>query len=149
MEHRIFMRVDLPDWVFGTVDKVRRGQVWGDAWPATYHEIGGRSCHTGSKGCPMAAARTLYEYGRIRGCGVAYRDCDLRDLWVRQKNGTYAMLAIRLLREQPELGKPVLWERIRETVRREFGDEPAVSNQGGPTLAFQLFHLGLVVDEER
>ena len=147
MEHRTFLRVDLPEWVFGTIDKVRGGQEWADAWRATYCEIGGRSRETGRKGCPMVAARTLYEYGRIRGGGTDYRDCDLAALWEHGRNGTYAMLAIRLLRERPDLGKAALWQRIRKTVRRELGGEPAASNQGGPTLAFQLFHLGLIVDE--
>ena len=36
---------------------------------------------------------------------------------------------------------------IQQAVRREVGDEPARTNQGGPTLAYQLWHLGLIVDE--
>ena len=149
MGHRIFLAVDLRAWVYGTIDKVRGGRDWGPAWWETYKEIGGRSRSSGTKGCPVAAARTLYEFGRIRDCGQAYRDCDLREMWERSRNGTYAMLAIRLLGENSELGKAELWARIQTAVRRELDAEPAVSNQGGPTLAFQLWHQGLIVEEAR
>ena len=57
------------------------------------------------------------------------------------------MLALRLLRTEPALNKTRLWGRIQDIVRSEVGAEPARSNQGGPTLAFQLWHLGLIVDE--
>ena len=147
MEHRIFLAVDLEAWVYGTIGKVRGGSDWGHAWRETYEEIGGRSRSSGAKGCPMAAAKTLYEFGRIRDCGRAYRDCDLRELWEGSRNGTYAMLAIRLLREKPGLGKTQLWAWIREAVRRELDAEPAATNQGGPTLAFQLWQQGLIVEE--
>lgn len=149
MEHRKFLGVNARDWVYGTIGKFRGGRVWGEAWLSTYLEIGGRSRTSGAKGCPKAAARTLYEFGRIRDAGEAYRDCDIGDLWLRSRNGAYAMLAVRLLQEDPRLDKTRLWARIRDAVRRETGDEPAVSNQGGPTLAYQLWHLGLIVDETR
>ena len=149
MEHRIFLRVDVWDWLYGTIDKVRRRRGWSEAWLSTYLEIGGRSRSSGTKSCPRAAARTLYECGRIRDAGRVYLDCDIGDLWDGSRNGTYAMLAIRLLREDPWLDKARLWARVREAVRRETGDEPAVSNQGGTTLAFQLWHLGLIVNERR
>ena len=97
----------------------------------------------------MAAARTLYDYGRIRDSGMPFVDCDMGDLWVRSKNGTYAMLAIGLLSAEPALNKAQLWVRIQESVRYEIGGEPAASNQGGPTLAFQLWHQGLIVEGGR
>ena len=149
MEHRKFLGVDARGWVYGTIGKYREGRPWGDAWLSTYFEIGGRSRSSGAKGCPMAAARTLYEHGRIRDAGRPYLDWDIDELWGRSRNGTYAMLAIRLLCEEPGLDKAGLWARIRDAVRRGTGDEAAVSNQGGPTLAFQLWHLGLIVDEPR
>ena len=147
MEHHIFLRVDVRDWLYGTIDKFRGGRGWDEAWLSTYLEIGGRSRSSGVKSCPKAAARTLYEFGRIRDSGRAYLDYDIGELWDRSRNGAYAMLAIRLLAEDPKLDKAQLWEQIREAVRRETSDKPAVSNQGGPTLAFQLWHLGLIRPE--
>ena len=93
------------------------------------------------------AAKTLYEMGRIRNGGLPLTDFGLLELWNRSRNGTYAILATRLLRASPQLSKASLWTEIRHAVRREIGDEPARSNQGGPTLAYQLWHLGLIVEE--
>ena len=147
MGHGTFLGVDLRRWVYGTIEKTGRGDAWADAWTRTYREIGGRSESTGTKGCPMAAARTLYDYGRIRGAGVPFVDCDTDRLWRESRNGTYAMLALRLLRTDPALNKTWLWSRIQDIVRREMCAEPARSNQGGPTLAFQLWQLGFIVEE--
>ena len=47
----------------------------------------------------------------------------------------------------PHLSKISVLPEIQQAVRREVGDEPARTNQGGPTLAYQLWHLGLIVDE--
>ncbi len=60
-------------------------------------------------------------------------------LWEVSRNGTCAILATRLLRENPSLGKAELWREIQRTVRREVGEEPAGSDQGGPKLTFQLW----------
>lgn len=95
----------------------------------------------------MVAARTLYEYGRIRDGGKPFQDCDMERLWQRSRNGAYAMLALRLLRADPGLNKARLWSQIQDIVRVEMGAEPAGSNQGGPTLAFHLWQLGLIVEE--
>ena len=149
MNHGQFLGVDLRRWVYGTIEKVRRGDAWSDAWTGTYWQIGGRSESTGGKVCPMVAARTLYEYGRIRDGGNPYLDCDIDSLWQQSRNGTYAILAIRLLRSEPALNKTGLWGRIQDIVRREIGAEPARFNQGGPTLAFQLWHQGLIVEAAR
>ena len=65
--------------------------------------------------------------------------------WRESRNGTYAMLAIRLLSAEPTLSKSRLWSRIQHVVRREIGAEPAKSDQGGPTLVFLLWQLGLIV----
>ena len=62
------------------------------------------------------------------------------------RNGTYAMLAIRLLRDDPALSRARLWSGIRHAVGLETGDEPAASNQGGPTLAFLLWRQGVIVE---
>ena len=94
----------------------------------------------------MAAAKILYDLGRLKNGGLPFRDCDISDLWNRSKNGTYAILATRLLRESPHVSKKLLWEEIRRAVRREIGDEPARDDQGAATLTYQLWYLGLIVE---
>jgi len=146
MPHRIFYNVDLAAWVYGTIEKHRQGVSWPDAWFETYEDIGGVSTSSGTKGCPKTAARTLYELGRIKNGGMPFRACDILELWNLSRNGTYAILATRLLRANPGLSKASLWREIQRTVRREVGEEPARTNQGGPTLAYQLWHLGLIAE---
>ena len=145
MPHRVFYSVDLAAWVYRTIEKHRQGTSWPRAWVETYREIGGATS-SGEKVCPMMAARTLYELGRLKNGGLSFRDCEIPELWNHSRNGTYAILATRLLRANPHLSKTSLWREIQQAVRREVGDEPARTNQGGPMLAYQLWHLGLIVD---
>ena len=147
MPHRIFYNVDLAAWVYGTVEKHRQGVSWQSGWVETYREIGGVSKTSSEKVCPMMAARTLCELGRLKNGGLPFRDCEISELWNHSRNGTYAILATRLLRASPHLSKTSLWPEIQQTVRREVGDEPARTNPGGPILAYQPWHLGLIVDE--
>ena len=147
MPNRVFCRVDLVAWIYGTIEKHRGGAPWRSAWVDTYWAIGGLSRTSGEKGCPMTAAKTLYEMGRIRNGSVPFTDCRLPELWNHSRNGTYAILATQLLRASPQLSKSCLWTEIQHAVRREIGDEPARTNQGGPTLAYQLWHLGLIVED--
>ena len=94
----------------------------------------------------MEAAKTLYEHGRLKNGGIPFRDCVIPELWKASRNGTYAILATRLLRENPSLSKTELWREIQRAVRREVGEEPAGTDQGGLKLTFQLWQLGLIVD---
>ena len=144
--HDIFYKVDLEAWVRGTIRKHREGVRWRPAWIETYREIGGVSWTSAGKACPMTAAQTLYELGRIRNAGVPFTECGLHELWRRSRNGTCAILATRLLRERPDLDKASLWEEIQEAIRRQLDEEPARTNQDGPTLTYKLWHLGLIVD---
>ena len=147
MPNRIFYNVDLAAWIYGTIEKHRDGAAWRSAWVDTYWAIGGLSRTSGEKGCPMMAAKTLYEMGRIRNSGLPFTDCGLPELWNRSRNGTYAILTTRLLRANPQLSKTSLWTEIQHAVRQEIGGEPSRTNQGGPALAYQLWHLGLIVEE--
>ena len=147
MPHRVFYNVDLAAWVYGTIEKCRQGESWRPAWIKTYREIGGVSESSGEKPCPMTAAKTLYEYGRLKNGGLPFRECEIPELWNRSTNGTYVILATRLLRANSSLSKNSLWRKIQRAVWREVGEEPAGSNQGGTTLTFQLWHLGLIEDE--
>ena len=77
MPHRVFYNVDLAVWVYGTIEKCRQGESWRPAWIETYREIGGVSETSGEKSCPMMAARTLYEYGRLKNGGLPFRECEI------------------------------------------------------------------------
>ena len=147
LPHRVFYDVDLAAWIYGTIEKCRQGESWRPAWFKTYREIGGTSETSGKKSCPMVAARTLYEYGRLKNGGLTFRECEITELWNHSRNGTYAILATRLLGADSSLNKISLWREIQRAVRREVGEEPADSNQGGPTLTFHLWHLELIKDE--
>ena len=147
MPHRVFYNVDLAAWVCGTIEKFQQGEGWRKAWIETYRAIGGVSESSGKKPCPMIAARTLYEYGRLKNGGLPFRESETAELWDQSRNGTYAILATRLLSADSNLKKSTLWQEIQRAVRREVGEEPAGSNQGGPTLTLQLWHLGLIEDE--
>ena len=94
----------------------------------------------------MKAAETLYLFGRLRNAGMPYSDGEIPELWRRNRNGTYALLAARLLRIDPDLGSAALWQEIRKVVRREIGDEPAGSDRGAATVTLKLWRLGLIVD---
>ena len=146
MDNRIFYRVNLAEWVYGTIAKQRQGASWQSAWVETYREIGGVAITTGKKACPMLAAKTLYEYGRIKDGGLPFRSSDIPELWSQSRNGTYAILATGLLRTSPHLSKASLWREVQRAVRRKVGEEPARTNQGGVSLAYQLWRLGLIVD---
>jgi hypothetical protein len=144
-QERIFLKVDLPSWIEGTITKVEGGVGWNIAWQETYREIGGQSIETGKKACPMNAAKTLYELGRLNGHGRNPQAISLTDVWqTYSKNGAYAIAAIECLNNEPNLPLATLWQMIQNKIRQNIGEEPAVSNQGGPTLTFKLWHLGLI-----
>lgn len=137
--------VDLWDWIEGTIEKIeKRGfltsETWNDAWEQTYFELGGKSSSSASKGCPKKGAYTLFYLGRIAGTKRPYLDWNYQRIRTElSKNGVYAVMAIDILKEQPGLNLTALWSKIQKKYRKEFDDEPASSNQGGPTVAYKLF----------
>ena len=143
---RTFVKVDLEKWVDGTIEKHENGESWNHAWFATYCNIGGQSEQSGEKACPKVAANTLYRFGRIKNSGVRFKPCERSRVWPCYKNGTYAILATRMLRDDRDLSKASLWKEVRRAVLVLGNDELAGSDQGASRLAFQLGHLGLIVD---
>ncbi len=85
-----------------------------------------------------------FVFGRLRDAGVPRSDCDISELWHRNRNGAYAMLAARLLCASPDLDRTALWWEVREAVRRETGGKPARTDQGAATVSLKLWRLGLV-----
>lgn len=139
------MNINLKSWVLGAIKKVQQGDDWNSAWKKTYRELGGRSPHSGGKACPMIGTKTLYLLGRIKNSDMPYQNLPLRDVWENySKNGAYAILALEGLSQHPDISLADLWRYIQRRIREELGKEPARSNQGGPTIAFKLWHLGLI-----
>ncbi len=138
----------LECWIYGTIEKCQQGESWSDAWCKTYRELGGESEENGKKSCRMKAAEALYEFGRIKDSGRPFKDCsDVSELWTGTlgRNGTYAILATRLLAEKWYPSTAELWKDIREAVKREVGDKPAVNENGGAAVPYKLWCIGLIL----
>ena len=145
MNYSQYMGITLKSWVLGTIKKVHGGDNWNDAWEKTYWVLGGKSVHSGRKRCPMIGTKTLYQLGRIKNSNMPYQNLPLRDVWQNySRNGAYAELALEGLSQNPDILLPYLWHYIQRRVREELGEEPAQSNQGSPTVAFKLWHLGMI-----
>ena len=140
-----FLGINLKVWVYDTIKKVQAGNGWNAAWEETYWKLGGKSVHSGRKGCPMIGTKTLYLLGRIKNSDMPYQNLPLRDVWNNySKNGAYSILALKGLSQNPDISIPDLWRYIQHQIHEELGEEPARSNQGGPTVAFKLWHLGMI-----
>ena len=142
---RNLYKINLKDWVLNTIEKVEKGTDWICAWRETYFELGGRSKESGSKFCPMKGAETLYRLGRIKGSGQPFRNPELKEIWNYSTNGAYAILALEYISEKPDISRSELWTRIQDRIRAELDEEPAKFNQGAPTVAYKLWHLGLIM----
>ncbi len=148
-EALIFCKVDLWDWVRGTIDRVGSDSTpgaWNRAWSRTYQALGGQSPLSGVKGCPMKGAYTLYFLGRIEGGGRPLCDWSLSRIRSElSKNGAYAVLALDLLRGDPMVGVGDLWDQVRVRYQRELGEGAAEHNAGAVTVAFKLFRAGKIL----
>jgi len=141
----IFFKVNLKDWIDGAIDKTRQGKPWESAWIETGDSLKVTSS-SAEKGCPMAAARTLYELGRIKSSGVPFKELPLRQICdAYSKNGAYAVLALRIVAECPDISQSDLWRRVKVLFENELGDTPAKTDQGAATIAFKLWKCGLII----
>ena len=145
---RDLYKINLKDWVLNTIEKVEKGDDWNCAWKETYFELGGKSRESGSKFCPMNGAEVLYRLGRIKGSRNSFRNPELKEIWNGSTNGAYAILALECILEKPDISRSALWARIQERIRSELGEEPAKFNQGAPTVAYKLWHLGLIMHDK-
>ena len=142
---RNLYKINLKDWVLGTIKKVEGGADWHSAWYETYRSLGGKSKDSGTKNCPMKGTEVLYRLGRIKGSGLPFRNPELRDIWDYSKNGTYAILTLEYLKEKPDILRSELWSKIQERIRCELCEEPAKKDQGALKVAFILWHLDLII----
>ena len=142
-----FLAVDLKSWVFNTIKKVEQGMDWNDAWQKSYFESGGKSKESAKKSCPMNGTKTLYLLGRIKGTNIPYKDISIQEIWSSySKNGAYAILSLEILRDKPDILLKDLWNEVKKRYQKELGEKPAKSNQGGTTIAYNLWDLGLIVN---
>ena len=146
--NRIFLKVDLPNWVFGAIEKVQAGANWNQAWVDTYFELGGKSPTSATKVCPMNAAETLYLLGRIKGGGISRKTTSLESICADySKNGFYAALALEVLSQHSDVSLNQLWCVIRSIGESRFKINMPESNQGAATVAFILWHLDLIIEK--
>ena len=96
----------------------------------------------------MKGAETLYLLGRIKGFR-RFKNPGLRDIWDCSRNGAYAILALEYMQKDSNISQSELWSKIQERIRRELNEEPAKTNQGGPTVAYKLCRLGLIVSQPK
>ena len=144
--HEVMFKVNLKDWVMGTIRGVDAGEDWKTSWQKTYRAIGGESNSVCKKGCPCNGTKTLYDLGRIKNAGIPYKEPSLQDIWDNHsKNGAYSILALELLDEYPDIALADLWGLIQSRIRKDLGEEAAKSNQGGPTIAYKLWHMDMTV----
>ena len=114
----------------------------------------GGEASVGEKVCPRSAARTLYEFGRIKNGGLPFvTGFSIPQLWKNKlggKNGTYAILTTRLLREKPHLSEDLdsLWREIRQAVKREVDYDAPKRDEGAMEVAYQLWRCGHIVDTD-
>ena len=140
-----FMKVNLKEWVLGTINLVEQGREWSDAWESGYYDLGGISENSGVKECPKNGAKTLYLLGRIKGGTRPYLSPSLHEVWHNySKNGAYAILAIDCLARNPNIRLKDLWQDIRRKIIVDLHEQPATNNAGGPTVAYKLWHLGMI-----
>ena len=143
-------KIDAREWINGTTEKMENSETedpleWNRFWEETYFELGGKSACSACKGCPKKAGYTLWYLGRIKGSNRERVEMPIDEVTNRcSKNGSYAILGQEILNDSPNLNKSDLFRRIQIEYRRRTNDEPAKSDQGGPTLTWILFKAGML-----
>lgn len=135
---RIFYNIDIVNWIYGTVEKVKTQKIaWNKAWYDTYFELGGKSETSKKKACPKNAARVLYETGRLSNTNLDVKPCSLRHIWeTDSRNGAYALMAVNLLCKEDQLPLSSLIKKVHKMAKKEFGTSPK-SDQG----AIKITHI--------
>ncbi len=141
--------IDVRKWILGTSKKMAvagstESKDWRRFWRDTYQELGGRST-SGEKGCPGAGAYGLWFVGRVAETGRRHLDWRVAQVAEQLgKNAAYAVIAADSCRLNPDLTAGERWESVRQTYRRDTGEEAARSNQGAVNVAVALFAEGLL-----
>ncbi len=148
MSSDVLFHININKWVQKTINKVEIGLEWNDAWYAAYQELGGQSHNSGTKACPKNGARTLYQLGRIQNTKIPFQQISLQDVLTKySKNGVYALLAIHLLEQNPNISHRSLWSEIQKTMGDQLHEEPATKDEGSVRVVSALWKLGQIVKE--
>ncbi|MCL1123422.1 DUF6979 family protein [Shewanella surugensis] len=141
---RVMFRVNLNDWLEGTIIKVKNNECWNTAWLETYKELGGQSVESGKKSCPKNAARILYQSGRLKGHNKPYKNVSFKDVKANDSvNGVYALMAIEQLKQNDSIELSSLVKSVHENFKKQFGTAPN-TDQGAIKLTFKLWHLNKI-----
>ena len=144
-----YLELNLWDWIRGTIKKIHKPyakEEWNKNWLKTYKELGGKSRVSGKKGCPKNAAYCLFMMGRIKESNVTSENLTYQDVMDKYgPNGVYAIMAIDILQGVTTLSLNSLWKKVQDKYKKESGKNPAKSNQGAATVAFELFNNGKII----
>lgn len=143
-------KINAREWIRKTIEKMENSETespfeWNRFWEETYFELGGEKYSVACKGCPKKAGYTLWYLGRIKESNRERMEMSIDEVKNRlSKNGAYALLGQEILSNSLTLNKSDLFRRIQSEYRRRTNDEPAHSDQGGPTLTWILFNAGML-----
>jgi len=143
-------KIDAREWIRKTIEKMEYSETespfeWNRFWEETYFELGGEKYSVACKGCPKKAGYTLWYLGRIKRSNRERVERSIDEVKNQlSRNGAYAILGQEILSKSPNLNKSDLFRRIQVEYRRRTNDEPAGSDQGGPTLTWILFNAGML-----
>lgn len=146
----ILNKIDAREWIRKTIEKMGNSETessseWNRFWEETYFELGGKSYYVARKGCPKKAGYTLWYLGRIKGSNRERVEMPIDEVKSQlSKNGAYAILGQEILSKSSNLNKTDLFRMIQDEYRKRTNDEPAGSDQGGPTLTWILFKAGML-----
>ncbi|MEA2033221.1 MAG: hypothetical protein U9N41_06525 [Euryarchaeota archaeon] len=150
MKWYILYKLDAREWIRKTIKKMENRETdsssdWNKFWEEIYYDLGGTSACAACKGCPKKAGYTSWYLGRIKGSNRKRVEMSFDTVKKRcLKNGAYAILGQEILSNSPNLNKSDLFRKIQIEYRRRTNDEPAGSDQGGPTLTWILFKAGML-----
>lgn len=143
-------KIDAREWIKKTIKKMENSETespfeWNRFWEETYFELGGEKHSVACKPCPKKAGYTLWCLGRIKESNREREELSIDEVEnPLSRNGAYAILGQEILSNSPNLNKSDLFRRIQTEYMRRTNDEPAGSDQGGPTLTWILFNAGML-----
>ena len=152
MKWYILYKLDAREWIKKTIKKMENRETesssdWNNFWEEIYYDLGGTSACTACKGCPKKAGYTLWYLGRIKVSNRKRLEMSFDEVKKRcLKNGAYAILGQEILSnpDNIDITKSDLFGMIQDEYMRRTNDDPARSDQGGPTLTWILFNAGML-----
>ena len=139
---KILFKIDIEDWVLGTVNKYETGSNWDDSWSDTYYELGGCKYSVSVKGCPKIAAKTLYKLGRFKNTNSSYQEISFKAVCEKySKNGMYSLMTLKFLQQNSNLTYKEVWEFVKNSLLDDFKIDLNF-DQGAVKVAYRMWQLG-------